>query len=43
MDFEFAQMIDGNIVAASRIDASLNKLAIDIDFGMQIYISALLT
>lgn len=43
MDFEFAQMNDGNIVAAGRIDTSLNDFAINIDFGRPFYISTLLS
>lgn len=40
-DFEFAQMSDGNIVVAGRIDTTYNEFAIDIDFGKPFYISSL--
>lgn len=43
MDFEVAQMNDGNIVVAGRIDTSLNEFAININFGMPFYISTLLS
>ncbi|MGP5431372.1 hypothetical protein ACTXNW_18455 [Enterococcus malodoratus] len=43
MDFEFALMNAGNIVAAGRIDTSINEFAINIDFGRPFYISTLLT
>ncbi|MGG5372414.1 hypothetical protein [Enterococcus sp. AZ196] len=43
MDFEFARMNAGNIVAAGRIDTSYNDFAINIDFGIPFYISTLLT
>ena len=43
MDFEFALMNYNNIVAAGRIDTSLNDFAINIDFGRPFYISTLLS
>lgn len=42
MDFEFASVDGGDIVAAGRIDTSYDEFAINIDFGKTYYLSSLL-
>lgn len=42
MDFEFASVDGGDIVAAGRIDTSYDEFAINIDFRKPYYLSSLL-